>query len=78
MAWMILSAWKSGGLGHAKRKGLTCLFSATMAAQYLMAWMGLVAWIGLVAQVMQKERTYLFDLCDYGCQRLDGLMRLVA
>ncbi len=49
-----------------------------MAAQYLMAWMGLVAWIGLVAQVMQKERTYLFDLCDYGCQRLDGLMRLVA
>jgi hypothetical protein len=49
-----------------------------MAAQDLMAWMRMVAWIDLVAKAMQKERTHLFVLCDYGCQDLMTWMRLVA
>jgi hypothetical protein len=44
-----------------------------MAAKDLMGWMRMVAWIGMVAQVMLKERTHLFVLCDYGCPRLDDL-----
>jgi hypothetical protein len=30
-------------------------------------------WIGLALWVRQKKRTHPFFLCDYGCQRLDGL-----
>ncbi len=40
--------------------------------------MRLVAWIRLVGQAMQKERTHLFILCDYGCQDLMTWMGLVA
>ncbi len=41
-----------------------------------MTWIRQVAWIGLAVWVRQEKRTHLFVLCDYGCQRLDGLDKI--